>query len=58
MKIILRIYIRYIHTDCETKLPYVSIDVVSVIHALHDFKNPNSIIRELVRILKTKDILE
>lgn len=26
-------------------------------YVLHDFKNPNSIIRELVRILKPKDIL-
>ena len=34
-----------------------SIDVVLLFYVLHDFKNPDSIIRELVRILEPKGIL-
>src|ERR671919_2959888 len=49
--------IHMILTDCETKLPDASIDVVLLFYVLHDFKNPDSIIRELVRILKPKGIL-
>jgi ubiquinone/menaquinone biosynthesis C-methylase UbiE len=49
--------IHTIHTNCETKLPDTSIDVVLLFYVLHDFKNPDSIIRELVRILKPKGIL-
>jgi ubiquinone/menaquinone biosynthesis C-methylase UbiE len=44
-------------TACETKLPDASIHVVLLFYVLHDFKNPNSIIRELDRTLKTKGIL-
>jgi ubiquinone/menaquinone biosynthesis C-methylase UbiE len=49
--------IHTIQTDCETKLPDASIDVVLLFYVLHDFKNPDSIIIELVRILKPKGIL-
>lgn len=49
--------IQTIHTDCETKLPDASIDVVLLFYVIHDFKNPDSILRELVRILKPKGIL-
>jgi ubiquinone/menaquinone biosynthesis C-methylase UbiE len=49
--------IHTIHTDCETKLPDASINIVLLFYVLHDFKNPDSIIRELVRILKPKGIL-
>ena len=49
--------IHTIHTGCETKLSDASIDVVLLFYVLHDFKNPDSIIRELVRILKPKGIL-
>ena len=49
--------IHTIHTNCETKLPDISTDVVLLFYVLHDFKNPDSIIRELVRILKPKGIL-
>ncbi len=46
-----------IFTDCETNLPYSSIDVVLLFYTLHDFKNPDPIIREFDRILKPKGIL-
>jgi ubiquinone/menaquinone biosynthesis C-methylase UbiE len=46
-----------IRTACETELPNASIDVILLFYVLHDFKNPDSIIRELVRILKPKGIL-
>jgi ubiquinone/menaquinone biosynthesis C-methylase UbiE len=38
-------------------LPDASIDVILLFYVLHDYKNPNSILRELVRILKPKGIL-
>ena len=37
--------IHTIHTDCETKLPDASIDIVLLFYVLHGFKNPDSIIR-------------
>ena len=37
--------LRTILTACETKLPDSSIDVVLLFYVLHDFKNPDSIIR-------------
>ena len=49
--------LRTILTACETELPDSSVDVVLLIYVLHDFKNPDSIIRELDRILKAKGIL-
>jgi ubiquinone/menaquinone biosynthesis C-methylase UbiE len=44
-------------TDCNTDLPDVSVDVVLLIYVVHDFKNPDSIIRELNRVLKPSGIL-
>ena len=49
--------IRTILTDCETKLADASIDVVLLFYVLHDFKNPDLIIRELIRVLKPKGTL-
>jgi ubiquinone/menaquinone biosynthesis C-methylase UbiE len=49
--------IHMILTDCETKLPDASIDIVLLFYVLHDFKNPDSIIRELVRVMKPKGVL-
>jgi len=49
--------IHTILTDYETKLPDSSIDVVLLFYVLHDFKNPDSIIRELDRILKPNGVL-
>jgi ubiquinone/menaquinone biosynthesis C-methylase UbiE len=46
-----------IFTDCETKLPDASIDFVLLFYVLHEFKNPDSIIRELVRVTKPKGVL-
>ena len=46
-----------IFTDCETKLPGYSIDIVLLFYILHDFKDPDSIIREARRILKSNGIL-
>jgi ubiquinone/menaquinone biosynthesis C-methylase UbiE len=44
-------------TDCKTRLPDSSIDFVLLFYVLHDFRNPDSIIRELDRTLKPKGIL-
>ena len=44
-------------TNCETRLPNASIDVVLLFYVLHDFKDPGSIIRELYRILRPNGIL-
>lgn len=44
-------------TNCETRLPNASIDVVLLFYVLHDFKDPDSIIRELDRILRPNGIL-
>jgi ubiquinone/menaquinone biosynthesis C-methylase UbiE len=44
-------------TNCETKLPDDSIDVVLLFYVLHDFKSPDPIIRELSRILKSRGFL-
>jgi ubiquinone/menaquinone biosynthesis C-methylase UbiE len=41
-------------TDCDTKLPNASIDVIMLFYVLHDFKNPDLIIRDLDRVLKIK----
>jgi ubiquinone/menaquinone biosynthesis C-methylase UbiE len=44
-------------TDCKTRLPDSSIDFVLLFYVLHDFRNPDSIIRELDKTLKPKGIL-
>lgn len=44
-------------TDCDTKLPNASIDFILLFYVLHDFKNPDRIIRELDRVLKIKGTL-
>ena len=44
-------------TDQDTKLPNVSIDIIFLFRVLHDFKNPDIIIRELDRVLKPTGIL-
>lgn len=41
----------------RTKLPDSSVDVVLLFYVLHDFKNPDSILEELNRILRHKGIL-
>jgi ubiquinone/menaquinone biosynthesis C-methylase UbiE len=49
--------IHLILTDCETKLPDASIDFVLLFYVLHDFKNPDLILRELVRVIKPNGLL-
>jgi ubiquinone/menaquinone biosynthesis C-methylase UbiE len=49
--------INTILTDCDIDVPDVSVDVVLLIYVLHDFKNPDPIIRELNRVLKPAGIL-
>jgi ubiquinone/menaquinone biosynthesis C-methylase UbiE len=44
-------------TDQDTKLPNASIDIIFLFPVLHDFKNPDIIIRELDRVLKSTGIL-
>ena len=44
-------------TDCNTQLPDASIDVVLLFYVLHDFKNPDLILKELKRVLKPRGLL-
>ena len=44
-------------TDCNTQLPDASIDVVLLFYVLHDFKNPDAILKELNRVLKPGGLL-
>ena len=44
-------------TNCETKLPDESVDIILLFYILHDFKDPNPIIMELDRTLKPSSIL-
>lgn len=49
--------IHSILTDCNTQLPDASIDVVLLFYVLHDFKNPDAILKELNRVLKAGGLL-
>jgi ubiquinone/menaquinone biosynthesis C-methylase UbiE len=44
-------------TDCNTQLPDASIDVVLLFYVLHEFKNPDVILKELNRVLKPGGLL-
>jgi ubiquinone/menaquinone biosynthesis C-methylase UbiE len=44
-------------TDCNTKLPDSSVDVILLFYVLHDFKNPTAIIKELNRVLKPRGVM-
>lgn len=55
MKRLMNVHI--ILTDCKTELPDASIDVVLLFYVLHDFKNPDLIIKELDRVLKPMGLL-
>ena len=44
-------------TDCNTQLPDASIDVVLLFYVLHDFKNPDAILKELNRVFKPGGLL-
>ncbi len=44
--------IKTILTDCNTLLPDASIDIILLFYVLHEFKNPDMIIKELIRVLK------
>lgn len=49
--------VQTILTDCNTKLPDSSVDIVLLFYVLHDFKNPDAIIKELNRVLKPRGVL-
>ena len=49
--------VQTILTDCNTKLPDSSVDAVLLFYVLHDFKNPDVIIKELNRVLKPMGVL-
>lgn len=49
--------VQTILTDYKTELPDASIDVVLLFYVLHDFKDPDLIIKELDRVLKPKGLL-
>jgi ubiquinone/menaquinone biosynthesis C-methylase UbiE len=44
-------------SDCKTGLPNNSIDVVLLYDTFHDLNNPNAVLEELHRILKSNGIL-
>ena len=46
-----------IHSDCETKLPDKSIDVVLLYDIFHDLTEPDRVLNELHRVLKPNAIL-
>jgi len=49
--------IKTILTDCDTKLDDNTIDVVLLLDIYHDLSNPDSILRELHRVLKENGYL-
>ena len=49
--------VQTILTDYDTQLPDSSVDVVLLFYVLHDFKNPDAIIKELSRVLKPMGVL-
>jgi len=49
--------IKTVLSDCKTGLPNESIDVILLYHAFHDFKDPNSVLSELHRVLKVDGVL-
>ncbi len=49
--------VEIILSDCNTGLPDDSIDVVLLYDAFHDLADPNAVLEELHRVLKTNGIL-
>ena len=49
--------IRTILTDCDTKLDANTIDVILLLDIYHDLSNPESILKELHRVLKESGYL-
>lgn len=49
--------VKTIHSDCKTGLQDGSIDVLLLYDALHDMKDPESVLAELHRVLKPNGIL-
>ena len=49
--------VQTILTDYDTQLPDSSVDIVLLFYVLHDFKNPDAIIKELNRVLKPRGVL-
>jgi len=44
-------------SDCETKLPSNSVDIILLYHVFHDLKNPDKVLHELHRVIKPQGIL-
>lgn len=49
--------VRFIHTDCDTKLAHRSIDAVLLFDILHDLIGSERILAELNRVLKPEGML-
>ena len=49
--------VQAIHSDCETKLPDNSLDVVLIYDIFHHLSDPNKILGELHRVLKPEGTL-
>ncbi|MGQ0792180.1 MAG: class I SAM-dependent methyltransferase [Nitrosopumilaceae archaeon] len=44
-------------SDCETKLPSNSVDIILLYYVFNDLKNPDKVLRELHRVIKPQGIL-
>lgn len=44
-------------SDCETKLPSNSVDIILLYYIFNDLKNPDKVLRELHRVIKPQGIL-
>ncbi|MFQ5573965.1 MAG: class I SAM-dependent methyltransferase [Nitrosopumilaceae archaeon] len=49
--------IKTINSDCETGLPSNSVDVILLYYVFNDLENPDKVLHELYRVLKTQGIL-
>lgn len=49
--------VKTIYSDCKTRLPDNSIDVVLLYDTFHDLSDPNEVLEELHRVLKPNGIL-
>lgn len=49
--------VKTIHSDCKTGLPDKSLDVVLLYDIFHDLSNPDDVLKEIHRLIKSNGIL-